>query len=115
MNRANVLAVEVDGGAVVERDHGQSLFRGRFYSITRHLTAFLQALADIFMSDDGRFSTEFHISARVVSMKMRVEHEFDGLVCDRLQCLFNLWGQRRKLVIHQHDAILTNRDSDVSS
>ena len=51
---ADVFAVDVDRGAVVERDHRQRVFRRGRRRAAEDLRAGGQALADVFVRDDRR-------------------------------------------------------------
>src|SRR5262249_33115094 len=105
MNRTNVFAIEMDGGAVVKSDHRESLFGRWLDGITTHLTAFLEALPHIFVRDNWGFGAELHIPTGVIAMKMRIEYEFNRLIRDLLQSLFNFRRERGELVINQNDPV----------
>ena len=118
--RADVLAVQVHGHVVIERNDGQRPLSHRLV-IHVHATtiargaAALQPLAHVVLRDDRSLLLEICISARVISVIMRVDDEPHRLVGDALQRRLNLVGQRCVLIIDNHDAVFADGRADVSS
>jgi len=113
MNGTNVFAVEMDGGPVVEGNYGQSFFRCWSNGIAPHRSSCLQAFADVFVGNDRGLLAELGVAPGMVTVKMRVDDEPEGLFGDFLQSRFNLRSQRSKLVVNDHDAILADRNTNI--
>src|SRR5712672_4619731 len=86
-------------------------------AIPRGSSAF-QPLPHIVLRNYRRSRTaERRISTRMIAVIMRIDHKAYRLVRDpqAFQRRLNLLRQRRELVVHNHDAIISNRCRDVSA
>jgi hypothetical protein len=85
VNGANLFAIEMDRGPFIERDDGQCFLGGRLNIRAYDGTAFLEALTNIAVGDNGGVVTELRVASRMVEMEMGVENESDGFISDLLQ------------------------------
>src|SRR6185437_2884676 len=112
---ADVFSVQVDGNFIFKGDDRQRDFGcGRSVSESA-LAAGLEALAHVFLRDDGRLLAEMRIAAGVVAMPVGVDHEFDRLVCDALECRLDFVGERQELIVNHDDAVVAHAGANVAA
>ena len=68
--------VEMNGYRIVECNHRPGLSRCRRHSPVTYYLLCHKSLADVRVRNDGRFKTEYLITAGVVSVPMRVDDKF---------------------------------------
>src|SRR5579872_568733 len=115
MDRPDILAVQMHGGPVVKCNYGQGCFWGRWDCAACYGSAFLQTLADVIVSDDGRIGAELGIATSMVSMEMSVNDKLERFVGDSFEGRFDFGSERRELVIDNHDAVFTHGNADIAS
>jgi hypothetical protein len=74
-----------------------------------------QSLANIFVRDDRRFFLEGNVSAGMIAVIVRVDHETHRLIGDGFQCGANLIGERRVLIIDDDNAVFADGSTDVAA
>src|SRR5690349_1537956 len=113
MERAYVLAIQVNRDIVSESDNRKS-FLGLRFGLNLHrgqvpgLTAFFQPLADVVLGDDGSVLLKQRVPSGVIAVIMRVDDKPDRLVGDALQGGTNFVGQGGIFVIDNDNAVLAN-------
>jgi len=117
VNRANLFAVEMDREVLIESDYRQRFFGRRWSSVLEEFGLLFgcHSLANVIVSDDRRFGSKCDVAARVISVPVRVENEAQFLVGYAFEGGPDLVSQRRKLIVDDQKAIVTNRDADVSA
>ena len=107
---ADVFAVQVHGGAIVEGDDGQHIFTGgrRVVLEKGDGSARRQPLAHVLLRDDGPLLGKIRISAGVVAMVVRVDDETHRLVGDALERRLDLGRERGELIVDHNDAIVAD-------
>jgi len=90
------------------RRHHQPIQR-----LNRHSRA--EALADVFMGDDGGIFAEFGIAAGVITMEMGVDYKLKRLVIDAFQGFPDLRYKRCELIIDDDDAVFACAHTDIAT
>ena len=67
------------------------------------------------MGDDVTLKPEMRVPPGVIAMVVRVEHKLEFPRAELLQGRFNLTGERRKLIVHDQDAVRPDGDPNVPS
>jgi hypothetical protein len=110
---ADVLAVEMEGQALVEGHDRERRLYGRLHRPAEDRAALLQALADVRVGDDRRELGEGRVAPRVVAVPVGVEDEAHGLLAELPERGLDLRDEGRVLVVHDHDPVLPDRGPDV--
>ena len=115
VDRLNVFTVQMDGNLILKRDYRQNIRWLRRNFRSGSLSPGSKALAHVLLGNNWRLLRKEGITAGVIAVPMRVQHEPQRLVGDALKSCLDFRSKRRILVVDDHDAVVACRDANISS